>query len=344
MDSSLEEMETELYEEDIPELADEEFEEEVEEVLSLEEAQAELEEVMAVLEKLNGMKKAVAQNIVKARDKKLYQKVEEQRVLLQQLVGKAKLQEERKEELEAIILAAQIDLMTAECNEEMARLFDEQMEEVEEVANEEVVNLREKAAKRSRKSIRQHVAATVIGIFGVFGCLAGVIAYLLLLIVNGGEIEWLGLGIVGAVAAMFVIISLALNASANTNKAVAVECLEAADNIEAELAAAKAEAEAAEAEYMAYANSEIAAEAFALETEAANPVPEKKGFKLPNLKLGKVQIDTEKVKAAAKKNARVLVPTVAACTATLLATGMLTSSYKKRQNEKSKRALLNLLK
>ena len=200
------------------------------------------------LEKIEAMKKDVAEGILKAKKKNMTEHVEKFRAILCELVVMENALLEEQDRKEASKLALELDALAEECRKELPSAAAENVShEIE--------------SKHSLKAIRYGIAARLLGFGGVFTFLLGCIAYLILVqttIVNL-SFSWIlpALSAVGVL--LFTMIGLSLNKKRRYYLHLAQEDSE---RIEAERVRAQQKL-AAEA-------SNIAMQAYALEWEMEN--------------------------------------------------------------------------
>lgn len=277
-------------------------------LLNAEEAVAEEEVVFdAAVEELELLRAAIAdleekeailtEKLCLAKEKGLTAQADKCRELLQKVIAQKQVKKGELQEAEARKLAAELDELTEQMENEISPKPFEEEKELE-------YNYRAKAN-------RMGLISRLIGFVGVFACMVGAIVYLLLTQVETMNLpfEWLYLAITGGAAVVFLIVAICIG-----NTASAYRCL--ADEIEAErVAAEEALAEQAKAELLALHTLNAAIEANGAEVKQDMQNAKPKRTFLPDVKLPEVP---EKI----KKNVHKIVPVAAICTAIVAATAI----------------------
>lgn len=286
-------------------------------------SEAAFDDLNASIAKVEAMKRAAADSIVKAKEKGLVEHTERFRVLLRKLVimdNELKAEKERKEKAR---LAADLDRLEADVTGEIYEFEKDSIEEYTESENE-------------LKAIRYGVAAKLFGLVGSFACLIGCVVYLILTITTlSVPFEWVWIIADGAMLAVFAILGICMSRASCTYARLAEE-----EEYERML-----EEEALEEQRAAEA-SEIAAQAYALEQESADAAAAPAKIcvleKLRKVAGCKKKKDAAKpaAKAKAKVNPKVVVPAIAAGAAVL---AVAAASGKKAKKKKASPKLKGFL-
>lgn len=238
------------------------------------------------IEKVEAMKLAAAESIVKAKEKGLVAHTERFRVLLRKLVimdNELKAEKERKETAK---LAADLDRLEAEFANE---IYEREMEKAEELAESEY----------EIKSMRRGVLAKLFGLAGTVACMLGCIVYLILaLTTNLVPFEWVWVIADAALLVAFLIIGACFARSSAVYARLAEE-----EEYERMLE------EQAMEEIRAAEESDIAAQAFALEQEMEAETKDTACCVLKKLR----KATKGNVKVSVKANPKVVLPVIAAC-------------------------------
>ncbi len=270
-----------------------------------------LEELRAAIADLEEKEAVLVEKLCLANQKGLTIQAEKCRKLLQRVIAEKRAMKDELQEAEAFQLAAELDEFTAALEDEV---FPDPFAEDEATAK----------AYRA-KSKRLGVVSRMIGFVGVLACLIGTIAYLLLCTpeVMNIPFEWIYLIATGAGIVLFLIISLCIGGRSNKFKRMA-------DEIEEEIAIEK-EYMREEEENAIFSCTHLNAMTEAGDAEAKKTAemnaPVKKKF------LDTVKSKLPPVPENIKKNARVIAPVAAACTAAI-AIAAISSSQKKAAQAK----------
>ena len=299
-----------MLQQDLEPVVEEEIlqDENEEETLTPEEA---LEELRAAIADIEEKEAVLVEKLCLAKQKGLTVQAEKCRKLLQRVIAEKRAMKEELQEAEAFQLATEIDEFAAAFEEE---IFPDPFAEDEALAK----------TYRS-KSKRLGVVSRVIGFVGVLACLVGTIAYLLLCMpeVMNIPFEWIYPAATGAGIVLFLIISLCIGGRSNKFRRMA-------DEIEEEIAIER-EYMREEEENTIFSYSHLNAMTEAGDAEAKKTAemnaPEKKTI------LSVVKSKIPPVPENIKKNAKVIAPVAAACTAAI-AIAAISSSQKKAAQAK----------
>lgn len=261
------------------------------------------------IEKVEAMKLAAAESIVKAKEKGLVTHTERFRVLLRKLVimdNELKAEKERKETAK---LAAELDRLEAEFTNE---IYEREKDKIEEYPESEY----------ERKAMLHGVFAKLFGLVGSIACMLGCIIYLILTLTTTlVPFDWIWVIADAVLLLVLVIVGACLGRSSATYARLAEE-----EEYERML-----EEEARE-EIRAAEESDIAAQAFALEQEMEAEANDPSCCVLKKLqKATKVG----KVKVSLKANPKVVVPVAAACGVAVATAAVIAGKKKAKAKKKT---------
>ncbi len=261
------------------------------------------------LARVDAMKKQAAAGIVKAKERGLTAHVERFRVMLRKLVIMDNELKAEKEKKITARLAAELDQLESEFSKE---LYEYKKEAAEEACVSEYI----------ARAKRHSVAAVLFGLVGGFACLLGCIIYFILIMATDDvPFEWGWVIADGVLFFVFALIGLCLARSAAVY-----------NNLADEEEYKNRMLKEARREQIAAVESDIAAQAFALERESEDiaALPAAKESLLDKVKaLKNKTLDVE-----VNVNQKALVPVVATGAA-VLALAALTSKSKKKKKKKA---------
>ena len=203
------------------------------------------EELQASLDRVEAMKQDVAEGLFKAKQKSLDEHVEKFRAILRQLVIMENALLEEKSKKESAKLAIELERLEEEYNHKLSM-------------NSEKTAARVAQSKYTRTAARYGIAASLVGFVGVFACLMGCIAYLILVQIDSLHLpfEWIWILVNAVGAVLFAAAGFSLNQKSFYYDDLAKE----------ELLTFKAEEERA-AKKLAAEYSNVTAQAYAVEME-----------------------------------------------------------------------------
>ena len=173
-----------------------------------------LEDLNNSLERIKELKQKVIDGILRPKKKELDAYTERFRAMLCQLVMMENALLEEKSQKESARLAQKLDLLEAECAKELP------------VAEKKPVAKAHKS-KYTLTAVRYDIASRLIGFGGVFACLLGCVAYLVLVLIYPQEVafDWIWLIANAAGALLFLIIGASLHQKSRFFSALAREDL-----------------------------------------------------------------------------------------------------------------------
>ncbi len=272
---------------------------------------ADIEESLA---RVDAMKRMAAESIVKAKERGLSVHTERFRVLLRKLVVMDNELKAEKERKITARLAADLDQLEFDLNQEVYEYGKEKAED-EEISENKI------------KARRHEIAAVLFGLVGSFVCLIGCIAYFILnMVTEDVPFEWVWVIADGVLCLIFVIIGLCCARASAVYKQLAAE----EETEKLRMAEVRREQMAAE-------ESDIAEIAYALEREsqdAAEAPACKEGFleKVKSMAKGKAGAEIQ-----VEVNKKALIPAIATGAA-VLALAAASKSKKKKKEAKKKKA------
>ena len=260
-----------------------------------------LDAMRAEIADLEEKESILTEKLCLAKEKGLVAQAEKCRELLQIVILQKMRKTDELREAEAHKVAAELDALTAELEQEInpSPITEEQIEE---------------QYNYMAKSKRLTLVSKIIGGIGTFACVVGALVYLILTQVETMNLpfEWLYLIADGAAFLLFGLIALCIRKSAK-------RCKQIAEEIEAEILETErliAEQKAAEA--MMLERLDANAEAYTAETNQAI-----ENAKPPRKKFGPITLP--EIPDAVKNNVHKIAPVAAVCVTTVAAAAVVSS-------------------
>ncbi len=281
---------------------------------------ATIEALRAVVADLEAKEAALSEKLAQARNAELEEQIEKCRTLLLKVVVVKKQKKADLKAAEDELLAMQLDDFAAEMEKDLTHPIDKDgVTKLDDPYTAEYKRLRAKA-KRGR------AWAKVVGFIGVFACVVGAIAYLLLTqpSIYGLPFNWLDLAIDGAALIIVVIIASCIKSGATANDRLADEMEE---NLPVDIYSLDRD------------QLDAISEAYAIEAAEGAEKEEEKNTKtrrFAKLNLPEMPEQVKNIGETVKKNADKIIP--AAAVGAALVTTVCISSSKKKAAQKRRAA------